>query len=187
MASANPSVRATVVAATGGDERAWNELVARFTPVLRRVAKGYRLSPEDVDDVIQLSWVALLENLPNLREPEAIGAWLVTTARRVAFRIRQHDVREVPTEFPFTEHLAAPDCCETAIIDRERMAALRQAVRRLPSRQRELVEALLDAPGSSYRDVSQGLGIPVGSIGPTRERGLDRLRRDAQLARVLAP
>jgi RNA polymerase sigma factor (sigma-70 family) len=186
MLTLQDSLADTVTAAANGDEQAWNALVARFDPLLRRVARGYRLAPEDVDEVVQATWVATFESLGQLREPWAIGAWLITVTRRRAFRIRQRHVREVPTEFPIADHLVSSDCCETAVIDLERAAALRQAVRRLQGRQRVVVESMIDAPERNYRDLAQGLGIPIGSIGPTRERGLSRLRRDEQLARAVA-
>jgi RNA polymerase sigma factor (sigma-70 family) len=178
---------ATVHAAALGDHRAWNALVHRFTPALRRVARGYRLAPQDVDDVVQASWLLLLESLHTLREPEAIGAWLVTTVRRQALRARQREVRELLTEAPLPERQAAPDCPATAVVDAERESALRDAVGRLSGRQRALLESLIAAPDRSYAEVSALLDMPVGSIGPTRERGLSRLRADEGLVRVMAP
>jgi RNA polymerase sigma factor (sigma-70 family) len=178
---------ATVHAAALGDHRAWNALVHQFTPVLRRVAKGYRLPPYDVDDVVQACWVSLLESLHTLREPEAVGAWLVTTARRQALRTRQREVRELLTETPLPEQQAAPDCPATTVARAEREHALRDAVGRLPGRQRALLESLIAAPDRSYAEVSELLDMPVGSIGPTRERGLSRLRSDERLMQVTAP
>jgi len=77
---------ATVAAAAEDDQRAWDALVVRFTPMLRRVARSYRLSAQDADDVVQQCWIALLPHIGSIREPEAIGAWLVTTVRRRAVR-----------------------------------------------------------------------------------------------------
>jgi RNA polymerase sigma factor (sigma-70 family) len=178
---------ATVHAAALGDERAWTALVHRFTPLLRRVAAGYRLAPHEIDDVVQACWISLLGNLHALRDPEAVGGWLVTTARRHALRMRQREVRELLTDTPLHESHAAPDSVESAVVDAERVTVLRDAVRRLPGRQRVLLETLIAAPDRSYADVSRVLGMPVGSIGPTRERGLTRLRRDERLGQVVAP
>jgi RNA polymerase sigma factor (sigma-70 family) len=162
-------------------------LVHRFTPMLRRVAKGYRLPPHDVDDVVQQCWLAALGNLGALREPGAVAAWLVTTARRYALRAHQREVRELLSEAPLPDDQPAPDCLETALVTSERVAVLREAIERLPGRQRDVLESLIAEPDRSYSDVSDGLGIPVGSIGPTRERGLSRLRQDRRLAAVVRP
>ena len=177
---------ATVEAAAAGDERAWNALVHRFTPMLRRVAKGYRLAPHDIDDVVQACWVSLLGSLDTLREPAAIGGWLVTAARRQSLRARQREVRELLTDTPLDDEHAAPDCIESHVLEGERHCVLRDAVRRLPGRQRVVLESLIDEPDRSYAEVSEGLGMPIGSIGPTRERGINRLREDEQLARVVS-
>src|SRR3954467_9498028 len=79
----------TLRAAAAGDERAWDALVRRFTPVIRNTAKRYRLAPHEVDDVVQACWLSLFVSLRTLRVPEALGGWLVTTASRQALRIRQ--------------------------------------------------------------------------------------------------
>jgi RNA polymerase sigma factor (sigma-70 family) len=187
VALSNPSLSATVGAATLGDELAWNELVRQFTPILRSVAKGYRLAPHDIDDVVQTCWLSLFGSLHRLRDPEAVGGWLVTTARRNALRALQRDVHELPVDAPLLEEHAASDCVETAVMEAERDAILRAALRRLPRRQRALLEVLLADPGRSYAEVSVALDMPVGSIGPTRKRGLKRLGRDQRLAAVAAP
>jgi RNA polymerase sigma factor (sigma-70 family) len=184
MPTDNRRLAATVKAAAAGDERAWNALVERFTPMLRRVAKGYRLPPHDVDDVVQTCWVLLLGSLPGLREPAAVGGWLVTTARRQALRVRQREVREVLVESPLGGDDAAPDCPESLLLDAERAVVLRDAVGRLPERQRVVLETLMAEPEPSYAEISRRLDMPVGSIGPTRERGITRLRQDQHLRMV---
>src|SRR5215472_5487151 len=76
-----PEPLASIVrAAAQGDERAWEALHARFTPVLRAAARVLRLSPADVDDVVQQTWLAAVTHIHTLRQPEAIGAWLLVTA-----------------------------------------------------------------------------------------------------------
>jgi RNA polymerase sigma factor (sigma-70 family) len=187
MTSGGHALTATVKAAKAGDERAWTELVRRFTPALRRVAKGYRLPPHDVDDVVQASWEAALGNLHALREPAAFGAWLVTTARRYALRAHQQVLRELVFAAPLPETQPAGECLESRVVAAERVSVLRDAVRRLPGRQREVLQSLIEEPDRTYGEVSEGLGIPVGSIGPTRERGLKRLRDDRRLAAVVSP
>jgi len=176
---------ATVAAAAEDDQRAWDALVVRFTPMLRRVARSYRLSAQDADDVVQQCWIALLPHIGSIREPEAIGAWLVTTVRRRAVRARQRSLRELPSDLPLVEQVEAPDCLETLVVERERNDALRAAIGRLPGRQRVVLEAMVDTPEHGYRQLSERHHLPIGSIGPTRERGLRRLREDDHLARII--
>jgi RNA polymerase sigma factor (sigma-70 family) len=177
---------ATVKAAARGDERAWDALVRCFTPLLRSVVRGYRLAPHEVEDVVQTCWLSALGSLDSLRDPEALGAWLVTTARRQSLRAHQRGVREIVTDTPVPERDAATDCLEHQVIEAERAEVLRGAVQRLRGRQRLVLEALIAEPDRSYIEVSQGLSMPIGSIGPTRERGLRRLRQDEKLAAALA-
>jgi RNA polymerase sigma factor (sigma-70 family) len=167
MALSEHALGETVRAAARGDQRAWAALVQRFSPAIRRTARMYRLGAHDVDDVVQACWFTLLTRIHTLREPEAVGAWLVTTARRQALRTRQQEVREVLTAAPVPIEIAAADCTANAVAEAERVNALLEAVRRLPLRQRTL-------------------GMPIGSIGPTRQRGLRRLRGDARLTQMVA-
>jgi RNA polymerase sigma factor (sigma-70 family) len=185
LPAAAPALAPTVQAAARGDVEAWDALVHRFTPMLRGVIRRYRLDVHDVDDVVQACWLSLLVNLDAIRDPEAVGAWLVTTARRQSLRVHQRVVREVLAEAPLGDRRAAPDCVEADLIRAERGASLRAAVDRLPDRQRALLRTLIAEPYRSYAEVSRGLGMPIGSIGPTRERGLRRLRDDERLAGVV--
>jgi RNA polymerase sigma factor (sigma-70 family) len=175
----------TLRAAAAGDDRAWDELVARFTPLLQRVARGFRLAPHEVDDVVQASWLALLTSFHTIRTPEALAGWLATTARRQAMRARQQDVREVLTQSAVPVEHPAPECIETDVIRAEQVEILRTAVRRLSGRQRTVLEALMSEPDRSYVEVSDELDMPVGSIGPTRERGFRRLRQDQALVNAV--
>jgi RNA polymerase sigma factor (sigma-70 family) len=172
--------------AAHGDQRAWDHLVRRFEPVLRAVLRSYRLDRHDADDVLQTTWVRAFRHLDRLDDPGALGGWLVVTARREALRLLQRDVREQLTDAPAL--LDVPDWAtgETLALERERRAAVRASVRRLRGRQRVLVKLLLDRPGLSYEEISARLDMPVGSIGPTRDRALARLRQDRRLAEVVS-
>jgi len=175
-----------VRAAAARDERAWEALYARFTPTIRSAARGFRLCPADVDDVVQQTWLAALRRIHALEKPEAIGAWLIVTARRQALRTLQHGTREVVTD-ELPEHAvpkAAPP--ESELIVEERRVAVRAAVGRLDGRKQLVLDALLRTPDASYLDLSERLRMPVGSIGPTRERALDRLRSDPSLGAAVA-
>jgi RNA polymerase sigma factor (sigma-70 family) len=172
---------AIVRSARAGDPNAWAQLVQRFDRVLRRIARSYRIGPADVDDVLQATWLNLFEAIDQLREPAAIGGWLVTATRRNALRRIQMQVREQLTDDPQLGDRADDNEPERTVLARERGAALAAAVDRLPGRHRDLMNALLAEPALGYREVSERVAMPLGSIGPIRARALARLARDAQL------
>src|SRR3954464_7740283 len=89
-----------VAAAAGGAAQAWDALVRRLEPKLRAVARSYRLSASDIDDVVQMTWIKLFEHIHELRNPAALGAWLKTTVRRSALAALQRPVREVLSDDP---------------------------------------------------------------------------------------
>jgi RNA polymerase sigma factor (sigma-70 family) len=172
--------------AAAGDTHAWADLVRRLDGVLHTVARRYRLSAADVEDVVQTTWLRALSHLGRLNDPGAIAAWLIVTARREAMRTLQRTTREVLTDDVRAIEDLDPACPETAAIERERSAAVHGAVERLPSRQRRLLSSMLTSPAPSYEQISTRLDMPVGSIGPTRDRALARLREDRDLLRALA-
>ena len=170
-----------VRAAVAGDETALGHLVDRFDRVLRGVARSYRLDPWDVDDVVQATWLRFLCHGSSLREPAAVGGWLATTARRESLRVLQRHVRECVVEEPDS---FAP--CDRAVPDRElieteRHELVRGALAELPDRPRRLMRVLVSRPELSYEEIGRMLGMPIGSIGPTRARALDRLRQSTEL------
>jgi RNA polymerase sigma factor (sigma-70 family) len=171
--------------AVAGDDRAWSDLVRHMDHVLRRVARRYRLSPAEVDDVVQTTWLRAFEHVARLNDPAAIAGWLVVTTRREAMRTLQRGVREVLVDDSRTFDGVDSAGPEAMVIQRERRAAVRGAVRRLSGRQRRLVTSMLASPAPSYQRLSWLLDMPVGSIGPTRERALARLREDAELERAV--
>jgi RNA polymerase sigma factor (sigma-70 family) len=171
--------------AAAGGEDAWRTLVALLDPMLHSIARGYRLSEADADDVVQITWGRALLHLDRLDDPGAVAGWLAVTARREAMRTLQRGVRELPAAEP-----PEPACTAAApdqeTIERERCAELRAAITRLSGRQRELLTVLVNCPELSYEEVSETIGMPVGSIGPTRERAFERLRCDTALASAVA-
>ncbi len=171
----------TVKAAASGDGHAWSALVERFGTRVHAVARGYRLPPHDVEDVVQTTWLRLLERIDSVRDPEAVGAWLETTTRRECLRVIRHTGREgVTSGDPFGE---APDATRTedGLVAAERRAGLAAGVERLPIGQRRLLALLVADPAPSYAEISRALDMPIGSIGPTRGRVLARLREDREL------
>ena len=178
---------ALVRAARSGDSHAWESLLARFSPMLRAVAHDYRLQAADIDDVVQATWEAAVTHIAQLREAEAIGGWLSVIARRQAIRTLRSRSHELPVAELLDEYESDRPTVDDPLLRAERQVAVRAAVNRLPDRQRSLVVALLDESKSSYAELSAKLRMPHGSIGPTRERALARLRRDRRLTATLMP
>jgi RNA polymerase sigma factor (sigma-70 family) len=167
-----------VVAAKAGDRRSWELLVTHFTPKLRSLGRGYRLREADVDDIVQETWTAALTHIDRIRVPDAFGGWLLVTARRASLRVIERNRREVVA---IDEHVPTGVTARTpdsALLEHEDRIAVNTAVERLPERQSMIVRALLLDSGTSYADLADRLRIPLGSIGPTRERALARLRRE---------
>jgi RNA polymerase sigma factor (sigma-70 family) len=169
-----------VAGARSGQERAWNALVELFLPLVRATARRYRLNDSDVEDVGQTVWLRLLEHLDRIREPGALPAWLITTARHESLRLIRGQQRAVAVdplddETLFTEPQPASDL-DALILRGEQAQVLREGLAELPPAQRELL-LLTTERELSYREISALLTMPVGSIGPTRARGLARLRR----------
>jgi RNA polymerase sigma factor (sigma-70 family) len=175
-----------VRAGAGGDPVAVERLVARFDRVLRGVTRSYRLSRWDADDVIQTTWLQFMQHGRALREPEALGGWLVTTARRQSLLVLQRHVREQLTDDPTGDTADDHAVPERELLAAERREALHEALAELPGRQRDLMRLLVAKPDVSYEEVSRQLAMPVGSIGPTRARSLDRLSRARRLQALQA-
>ncbi len=173
-----------VTAAAGGDQQAWNALVRRFTPLLLSVARSFRLTDADVDDVVQTVWLRLVEHLGDLRDPQALPKWIIVTARREALRLRRLGERTVPAD-PQTPKLIPEQAdhhhVEDALIAQQGREALLSAFATLNQAQRDLLSLLCSDPPLPYAEISRRLSIPVGSIGPTRARALSTLRRAPEL------
>lgn len=176
-----------VQAARSGDPHAWESLVTRFTPILRAVARDYRLSAADVDDVVQATWARAFTHIAQLRDPEALGGWLCVTTRRHALHLIRSHQREYVVEEPRHPDESDPPNFESSLVREEQRTAVHAAVERLPERQRSLISALFYGSNSSYQALATRLRMPIGSIGPTRDRALARLRRDQGLASALQP
>jgi RNA polymerase sigma factor (sigma-70 family) len=171
-------VGALVLAAANGERAAWDELVSRFKGLVWGVARGHRLPQEDVAEVFQTTWLRLVENLARLREPDRVGAWLATTARRESLRIIQQKGRETDTDPVLLDlHVDGDPAPDDALLRTERDEVLWQCLDTMPERCRVLLRVLMSDPPLSYLEVAKVLDMPVGSIGPTRGRCLEHLRR----------
>lgn len=174
-----------VRAAAGGDPAAWSTLFERFAARMRRVARRHRLQQHDADDVLQTTWLRLVEHIGKLREPPAIGAWLETTARNESLRVLAAANRVLPTDDDMLDVATPADAPEDVVVSAERRQAIADAIAALPPAQRELFALLVDDRALSYAEIAAALAIPIGSIGPTRARGIERLRHDPRLAVAL--
>ncbi len=158
-----------------GDPDAMGELYRLVRPWLIRVALACRLSPHSAEDVAQTTMEAALAHLPKLRDPNAGLAWLTVIARREAIRVRREEGRVAP--------LGDHDVPGLDIIDPERaMLAglareyLQRALAQLPEKQHQLLTFLFLEDMRDYASIASELNMPVGSIGPTRQRGLRKVR-----------
>ena len=176
-----------VAGALTGDEGSWSEIVRRHANLVMARVRQFRLTPQQAEDVAQTVWLNLLEHLGDLREPEALPGWISTATRHECIRTANLSRRSIPVD-PTTGRLDAQDDTEPDIdlLRDERHAALRAGLAELPAHQRELLLLLSTDPPPSYQDVSARLGMPVGSIGPTRQRGLARLRQTEAIRTYLA-
>jgi len=180
------SVGALVRAAAAGDAGAWDDLIDRFAGLIWAIARSHGLSVSDADDVTQTTWLRLSEHLGRIRDPDRVGAWLAVTARNEALRQVRRARRDVPFD-PMVDMRRPVGSTEVdcSLLTAERDQALWRAFKSLPANCRVLLLMLNSDPAFSYEEVSASLEIPVGSIGPTRGRCLDRLRNDSELRSCL--
>src|SRR5437764_2717422 len=165
-----------VRAAAAGDQAAWNEVAERYQGLVWATPRSYPLSRADAGDVAQTTWLRLVENLDRIREPEHLGAWLATTARRESFRHLRLHGRELPSDEADVFESPGDDPLEIALLTEERDLALWRAFARLSERCQTLLRLLVSEDEPSYEAIGAALGMPVGAIGPTRMRCLDKLR-----------
>ncbi len=172
-------VAVLVRAAASGDQRAWDGLVERYHRLVWAVVRTYRLSPADAADVTQITWLKLVEHLGALRDPARVGAWLATTARREALHLARQRRADLDRVADVDLVMLASDApsLDDALLRGESDAALFRALRELDERCQVLLRALAVSPPPRYDEISQALGMPIGSIGPTRGRCLERLRQ----------
>ncbi len=165
-----------------GDRQAWSALVRRHERLVYAVARAYRLPESDLGDVFQEVFAALVRGLPRVREPRALVRWLSSTTQRIARATALRRRREAALTVGVDPQMMAtyPGKEPAVGTDLERLedqALLRLALAALPPRCRRLLETLYyEDPPPAYADVSRRLGLPVGSIGPTRARCFERLR-----------
>ncbi len=181
--SDDDSVATLVLAAAAGSSAAWESLVDRFAALVWSICMRYKLSPHDASDVCQNVWLRLAERLDTIRQPAALAGWLATTTRRECLATFRSHRSEVPNamEIEIADDVERTDPARNVLLF-ELHDALLAALGELSDSGRALLLLLMEDPPRPYREISKQLGIPVGSIGPTRARCLDRLRQSPALA-----
>jgi RNA polymerase sigma factor (sigma-70 family) len=172
--------------AAQGDQRAWSALVARFDRAIHAVARRHGLCVADQDEVAQRTWLAFVRHIGRLRDHPAVAGWLITTARRECVRLLSASGREIPSESPASVHEPLAPPIDDEVLTAERRDALHRALEAVPVHEQRLMRLLLTRPELSYDEISAVLGMPKGSIGPTRGRCIARLREDRQLTEICA-
>jgi RNA polymerase sigma factor (sigma-70 family) len=168
--------RVLVARIRAGDQQAWVALTDRYTNLLWSVARGMRLSRPDAADAVQTTWLRLVERLDSVREPEYLGRWLVTTLRRECLATVRRGARVRSVSDTWEEIANDSDPLDEALLREERDVALWKAFSTLTARCQSLLRVLMADPPPSYDEVSEAFDMPVGSIGPTRQRCLKSLR-----------
>jgi RNA polymerase sigma factor (sigma-70 family) len=160
-----------------GDAVALDELVRLMTPVLWHVVRAYRLAPEVAEDVVQTTWLALVRSRTSVQDPTAVGGWLTTTARREAWKVAKATGRGIPVEEDeLARRLPEEGSAESQVVRRDGDHRLWEAVERLSERCQALLRIVAFEHRPDYTRIAYDLGMPVGSIGPTRGRCLRKLR-----------
>jgi RNA polymerase sigma factor (sigma-70 family) len=171
-----------------GDGSAWRELVDHYEPLLRRLARQYRLSGQDMDDAIQLTWLRCLEHIDQITHADRLRGWLATVCRRESLRLATKGRREIALGEQSVTRLVDDGQEErdpgAEMARRDAHDRLSRAIRALPQKQQLVLTELLKEESRSYLDLSRRLGLPMGSIGPTRQRAIARLRQDPRLAEL---
>jgi len=165
--------------ARAGDQAAMREVVAQLNPLLWRVARAQGLAAEEAADVVQTSWLELVRRLNDIRSPQALTSWLITATRREAWRVREQARRHASGPGSADSLDSVPDPGPRPgdrLLTDERDQALWRAFRLLSDRCQELLRIVAQVSRPDYTAVAEALGMPVGSIGPTRGRCLAKLR-----------
>jgi RNA polymerase sigma factor (sigma-70 family) len=174
-------VEAALLAYRAGDNRALQTLMTCFGRMMTGVARRYLRCNQDAEDAVQDAWMSFVRSVDAIGTPAAVGGWLCTTTARAALRIARRQARCLPSDLS-AEPTASPEEPDPVIVEAE-AAAVRDAVTRLETRDRELISMLFDVQ-MTYAEIELRTGRPVGSIGPTRQRVLNKLKADRSIRRL---
>lgn len=167
--------------AVAGNQGAWNDLVDRFGQMVWSVARSFRLDEATAKDVTQTVWMKLIENAARIEDPEKLPGWLATTCRREAIRVSKLRDRMIPTEFEYDVEDESPSL-ETLMVEDEESRSVVIAFKKLSEGCQQLLRLLTVEPSLSYEEIADATGRPIGSLGPTRARCIERLK--SELTRI---
>jgi RNA polymerase sigma factor (sigma-70 family) len=165
--------------AVEGDTRAWERLVAQYSRLIWSITGEFKLVESDAADVAQTTWLRLLEHIDRIEYPDRIGSWLAATARNECLRTlaaRKRVVLGHENDDDLQNVAAHGAEVDERLLADESAQVVRDALSHLPGRWQRLLEMLMADPPVPYTEISDQLGLPIGSIGPTRGRCLARLR-----------
>jgi len=165
------SDRELIDACLRGEQDAWNELILRYQRLIYSVARKLCPHIEDSADVFQRVCLDLFQSLKTLRNNQTLPAWLITVTKRRAYAVLKNTKENIPIEDYFSENAPHVEAIEKEFL-------LERSVAELPERCQQLIQLLyFDSDEPSYQEVSRRTGMPVASIGPTRARCLEKLRK----------
>jgi RNA polymerase sigma factor (sigma-70 family) len=161
-----------------GNEATMADLVRMLTPILWHTARSSRLDSATAEDVLQTVWLTLVRKADTIAEPLAVLQWMVVTTKREAWRVSRTQAKTRPEDMETTgtADRDSPDTVEDEVIRGETQNRLWEHVELLPERCRALLRVIAFADRPDYADLAKALGMPQGSIGPTRGRCLAKLR-----------
>jgi RNA polymerase sigma factor (sigma-70 family) len=178
---------ALVARCRAGDASAWTALVERYQRLVYAIVRRMGLDEHMAADVFQTVFARLLDQMPRIADPSRLQAWIVTTAKREGLLQRRNSLRNISMSAHDDDGHAAPEwdvadeapIAEQALADLQQLARVRDALERLEPRCRDLLKLLFRDEDDlmSYDEIARRMGTSVGSIGPTRSRCLDKLRR----------
>ena len=170
-----------VRAAAAGDVHAWERLVDRYNDLLWSICRAHRLDHDDAADVVQVTWLRLLDNLERIRDPQRLAGWLATTCRRECQALLRRSRPSVPVPEEAMERLLGSGVpADEPVLTAVQHATLWEAFRRLTEWCQRVLRALIVDPEEgppSYALVAAQLNTSPGSLGPTRARCLSQLRK----------
>ncbi len=180
-----------VLRAQAGEQQAWDELVERFSSLVWWTARQRGLSNDDAADVCQTTWLRCFQSIGKIRDPEVIGSWLVTTARREAIRLSKRSGRQVLVGQENEDKFDVIDVRDhvdpsSLLVNEEQAEGVRKAMNRLPEQGQNLLTMLMEHDRPNYVTIAETLDMPIGSIGPTRARHIERLRRTPEVLALAA-
>jgi RNA polymerase sigma factor (sigma-70 family) len=170
------AMAALVRRAQDGDRAAWDELVAALARLVWSVTRGFNLSVADSEDVVQIVWMRLAENIDRLRDPGGVKTWVAVTARRECITLLRQRARVSPVDIDELPEPSSSPAADQPVFERARDRAVWLAFGQLSERCRRLLHLVVADRTASYESLAEQLDMPIGSIGPTRQRCLERLR-----------